>query len=125
MKYKINTLVWSILLLLPLCVNSQTANQKAARTLKELGLIVDSNLRLPYSQANQLMTVWDSLYDIGKKIHITNTLSDPIWLILLQQEINWAKEKQQTKTIHQLNYYVGHIYHAQKRFSKSIPLQEQ
>lgn len=125
MKYKINTLVWSILLLLPLYVNSQTANQKAARTLKELGLVVDSNLRLPYSQANQLMLVWDSLYDIGKKIHITNTLSDPIWLKILQQEINWAKEKQQAKTLHQLNYYLGHIYHAQKRFSKSIPLQEQ
>lgn len=125
MKYKINTLLWTILLLLPLCVNSQTANQKAARTLKELGLVVDSNLRLPYSQANQLMSDWDSLYDIGKKIHITNTLSDSIWLILLQQEINWAKEQQQTKTLRQLNYYVGHIYHAQKRFSKSIPLQEQ
>lgn len=125
MKYKINTLVWSILLLLPLYVNSQTANQKAARTLKELGLVVDSNLILPYSQANQLMLVWDSLYDIGKKIHITNTLSDPIWLKILQQEINWAKEKQQAKTLHQLNYYLGHIYHAQKRFSKSIPLQEQ
>ena len=125
MKYKINTLVWSILLLLPLYVNSQTANQKAARTLKELGLVVDSNLKLPYSQANQLMLVWDSLYDIGKKIHITNTLSDPIWLKILQQEINWAKEKQQAKTLHQLNYYLGHIYHAQKRFSKSIPLQEQ
>jgi two-component sensor histidine kinase len=125
MKYKINTLVWSILLLLPLYVNSQTANQKAARTLKELGLVVDSNLRLPYSQANQLMLVWDSLYDIGKKIHITNTLSDPIWLKILQQEINWANEKQQAKTLHQLNYYLGHIYHAQKRFSKSIPLQEQ
>jgi two-component sensor histidine kinase len=124
MKYKINTLVWSILLLLPLCVNSQTANQIAARTLKELGIVVDSNLRLPYSQANQLMTVWDSLYDIGKKIHISNTLSDPIWLKILLQEINWAKEQQQTKTLHQLSYYVGHIYHAQKRFSKSIPLQE-
>jgi hypothetical protein len=113
MKYKINTLVWSILLLFPLYVNSQTANQKAARTLKELGLVVDSNLRLPYSQASQLMTIWDSLYDIGKKIHITNTLSDPIWLKIIEQEIEWAKAHQDTKILHQLNYYKGQIYHSQ------------
>lgn len=125
MKYKINTLVWSILLLFPLYVNSQTANQKAARTLKELGLVVDSNLRLPYSQASQLMTIWDSLYDIGKKIHITNTLSDPIWLKIIEQEIEWAKAHQDTKILHQLNYYKGHIYHSQKLFSKSIPIQVQ
>jgi two-component sensor histidine kinase len=125
MKYKINTLVWSILLLFPLYVNSQTANQKAARTLKELGLVVDSNLRLPYSQASQLMTIWDSLYDIGKKIHITNTLSDPIWLKIIEQEIEWATAHQDTKILHQLNYYKGHIYHSQKLFSKSIPIQVQ
>jgi two-component sensor histidine kinase len=125
MKYKINTLVWSILLLFPLYVNSQTANQKAAKTLKELGLVVDSNLRLPYSQASQLMTIWDSLYDIGKKIHITNTLSDPIWLKIIEQEIEWATAHQDTKILHQLNYYKGHIYHSQKLFSKSIPIQVQ
>jgi hypothetical protein len=105
MKYKINTLVWPILLLLPLFANSQKAYTKAAITLKTLGLNVDSNLNLPFSQAKQLMSVWDSLYDIGKKIHITNTLSDPIWLNLLEQEIESAKAQQDTKTIHQLNYY--------------------
>jgi two-component sensor histidine kinase len=125
MKYKINTLVWPILLLLPLFANSQKAYTKAAITLKTLGLNVDSNLNLPFSQAKQLMSVWDSLYDIGKKIHITNTLSDPIWLNLLEQEIESAKAQQDTKTIHQLNYYKGHIYHSQKLFSKSIPIQVQ
>ncbi|MEY3538982.1 MAG: hypothetical protein RL188_399 [Bacteroidota bacterium] len=125
MKYKINTLVWPILLLLPLFANSQKAYTKAAITLKTLGLNVDSNLKLPYSQAKQLMSVWDSLYDIGKKIHITNTLSDPIWLNLLEQEIERAKAQQDTKTLHQLNYYKGHIYHSQKLFSKSIPIQVQ
>lgn len=125
MKYKINTLVWPILLLLPLFANSQKAYTKAAITLKTLGLNVDSNLNLPFSQAKQLMSVWDSLYDIGKKIHITNTLSDPIWLNLLEQEIERAKAQQDTKTLHQLNYYKGHIYHSQKLFSKSIPIQVQ
>ncbi len=125
MKYKINTLVWPILLLLPLFANSQKTYTKAAITLKTLGLNVDSNLNLPFSQAKQLMSVWDSLYDIGKKIHITNTLSDPIWLNLLEQEIERAKAQQDTKTLHQLNYYKGHIYHSQKLFSKSIPIQVQ
>lgn len=125
MKYKINILAWPILLLLPLFANSQKAYTKAAITLKTLGLNVDSNLNLPFSQAKQLMSVWDSLYDIGKKIHITNTLSDPIWLNLLEQEIERAKAQKDTKTLHQLNYYKGHIYHSQKLFSKSIPIQVQ
>lgn len=124
MKNKIITLIWSILVFIPFFANSQTSHQKAAISLKKLGLVVDSNLHLTYSQANHLMTVWDSLYDIGKKIHITNTLPDSIWLQLIQQEIKWTSTKKDTKTIHQLNYYLGHIYHSQKRFSKSIPIQE-
>lgn len=125
MKKKIQYLGWYILLLLPILSIGQNDKYKTIATLHQLGLKVDSNLHFTYSQANQLMLVWDSLYDIGKKVQVTNILSDQIWERLILQEISWAKARKQIKSNNQLYYYLAHIYHSQKLFSKSIPIHEQ
>lgn len=123
MNNKTKKLGCYLLLLMPLFAVGQNDKHKAITTLNRLGLKVDSNLHFTYSQANQLMSAWDSLYDLGKKIQITNTLSDAVWEQLILQEIKWAKLKKQTKLNVQLHYYLAHIYHSQKLFSKSIPIQ--
>lgn len=114
-----------ILCLLPICSIGQTDKYKSLATLHKIGLKVDSNLHLSFSQANQLMNAWDSLYEIGKKIQVANTLPDEIWESCIQQEINWAKVQNQTKLYNQLHYYLAHLYHSQKLYSKSIPIQKQ
>jgi len=125
MKQKLKKLGCFILLIVPFFAIGQKNKYKAANTLLELGLVVDSNLHFTHSQSKQLMIVWDSLYDIGKKLQISNTLSDQIWEQLIQQEIKWANAKKQTETSTKLNYYLAHVYHSQKLFSKSIPIQIQ
>lgn len=114
-----------ILCLLPICSIGQTDKYKSLATLNKIGLKVDSNFLLTFSQANQLMNAWDSLYEIGKKIQVANTLPDEIWESCIQQEINWAKAQNKTKLYNQLHYYLAHLYHSQKLYSKSIPIQEQ
>lgn len=123
MNYKIKNLGCYILLLLPLFSIGQKNKYKALASLHRIGLKVDSNLNFTYSQANQLMSAWDSLYDLGKKVQITNTFSDTIWEQLILQEIKWARAKKQTKVNIRLHYYLAHIFHSQKLFSKSIPIQ--
>jgi len=36
------------------------------KKLQALGISVDRNLQVANSQANRIMFVWDSIYDIGK-----------------------------------------------------------
>ena len=88
-----------------------------------MGYKVDSNIQSDRPQAIRLMAIWDSLYDIGKKLQITNTLPDTIWEKLILQEINWANKNKDIKNSTRLQYYLAHIYHANKLFSKSVPIQ--
>ena len=43
---------------------------------------------------------------------------------MLLQEIDWATTSKQNKLIARLQFYLSQVYHSQKLFSKSIPLQE-
>ena len=108
---------------MPILGLSQQIFKKEAETLKQLGIEVAPSLKLTHAQAPRIMSVWDSLYDIGKKQQVNNVLSDQVWEILILQEIDWAKAQKNPKLITRLHYYLGHIYHSQKYFSKSIPIQ--
>lgn len=129
MKKTSTIIKWVCLLLFPLSLLGQKVNQPKQQTallkLTALGLQVDTNLHLKQSQATKIMAIWDSLYDIGKKLQVTNALSDTIWEQLIQQELQWAKLQKNKQHIIRLQYYLAHIYHAQKLFSKSIPIQIQ
>lgn len=116
---------WCILFILPITLMGQKDNQKEILKLQQLGITVDARLQLSQPQANQIMAIWDSLYDIGKKVQVTNALSDTIWEQLIQQELNWAKKQKNKQHTLRLQYYLAHIYHGQKLFSKSIPIQIQ
>jgi len=123
MKTTIRIFRWCLLFIIPITLIGQKDNRKAIVTLQQLGINVDARLQLNQPQANQIMAIWDSLYDIGKKQQISNTLSDSIWEALIQQEIRWANQQKNTKTSIRLSYYLAHIYHSKKMFSKSVPIQ--
>ena len=116
---------WCILFIFPITLLGQKDNQKEILKLQQLGIIVDDQIQLNQPQANQIMAIWDSLYDIGKKLQVSNALSDKTWEILIQQELNWAKKQKNKQLTLRLQYYMAHIYHGQKLFSKSIPIQLQ
>lgn len=101
----------------------QDKQQKSLFKLAQMGYRVDSKMQSDRPQAIRLMAIWDSLYDIGKKLQITNTLPDTIWEQLILQEINWATVNKDIKNSTRLHYYLAHIYHANKLFSKSVPIQ--
>ncbi len=101
----------------------QDKQQNSLFKLEQMGYRVDSKMQTDQPQAIRLMAIWDSLYDIGKKLQITNTLPDTIWEQLFLQEINWANRNKDIKNSTRLHYYLAHIYHANKLFSKSVPIQ--
>ena len=111
-------------LVIPLFVMGQKTNEKDIANLRKLGVSIDTNLRLSYSQSNRIISIWDSIYDIGKKQQINNVLTDHSWEQLLLQEIYWATSRKQIKITARLQFYLSQVYHSQKLFSKSIPLQE-
>ena len=111
-------------LVIPLFVMGQKTNEKDIAKLRKLGVSIDTNLRLNYSQSNRIISIWDSVYDIGKKQQINNLLTDHAWEQLLLQEIDWATTSKQNKLTARLQFYLSQVYHSQKLFSKSIPLQE-
>lgn len=114
-----------IILIVPYLSIGQKYHSKEMAKLLELGLNVDTNLLLNKSQAPKIMAIWDSLYDIGRKQQINNVLSDSIWEKLFLQEIQYSTLNSNQKIQTKLNYYLAHIYHSQKRFAKSIPIQIQ
>ena len=111
-------------LVIPLFIMGQKTNEKDIAKLRKLGVSIDTNLRLNYSQSNRIISIWDSVYDIGKKQQINNVLTDHAWEQLLLQEIDWATTSKQNKLTARLQFYLSQVYHSQKLFSKSIPLQE-
>lgn len=111
-------------LVIPLLIMGQKTNEKDIAKLRKLGVSIDTNLRLNYSQSNRIISIWDSVYDIGKKQQINNVLTDYTWEQLLLQEIDWATTSKQNKLTARLQFYLSQVYHSQKLFSKSIPLQE-
>lgn len=124
MKKIILTLSLTYLLVMPLIILGQKEHSKDINSLRKLGVNIDSNLHLRYSQSTRIIAIWDSVYEIGKKQQINNVLSDAAWEQILLQEINWASSKQQTKLNTRLQFYLAQVYHSQKLFSKSIPIQE-
>jgi two-component sensor histidine kinase len=124
MKKYILTLSLTYLLVMPLIVLGQKEHSKDINSLRKLGVNIDSNLHLRYSQSSRIIAIWDSVYEIGKKQQINNVLSDEAWEQILAQEINWASSKQQIKLNTRLQFYLAQVYHSQKLFSKSIPIQE-
>ena len=125
MKKRIEQLVWTIFLVIPLSIMGQKDFSKEKSKLDALGISVDANLRLTNSQANRIMFVWDSIYDIGKKQQINYVLNDSIWEQLIIQEISRAEQKKQAQLNTRLHYYLAHIYHSRKLYTKSIPIQLQ
>lgn len=125
MKKSIIILAWMIILTAPYSSIGQKNHSKELSKLLELGLNVDSSIHLNKSQAPKLMAIWDSIYDIGRKQQVNNVLSDSIWEQLFLQEIQYSKLKPNQKIETRLHYYLSHIYHSQKRFAKSIPIQIQ
>jgi len=127
MKRTISIIGWCILLILPITMMAQNIKQDKQQNslfkLARMGYRVDSKMQSDRPQAIRLMAIWDSLYDIGKKLQITNTLPDTIWEQLILQEINWATVNKDIKNSTRLHYYLAHIYHANKLFSKSVPIQ--
>ncbi|MFZ9242375.1 MAG: tetratricopeptide repeat-containing sensor histidine kinase [Sediminibacterium sp.] len=124
MKKNILKLSLTYLLVMPLIVLGQKEHSKDINSLRKLGVNIDSNLHLSYSQSSRIIAIWDSVYEIGKKQQINNVLSDAAWEQILLQEINWASSKQQIKLNTRLQFYLAQVYHSQKLFSKSIPIQE-
>ena len=124
MKKIILKLSLTYLLVMPLIVLGQKEHSKDINSLRKLGVKIDSNLHLRYSQSTRIIAIWDSVYEIGKKQQINNVLSDEAWEQILAQEINWASSKQQIKLNTRLQFYLAQVYHSQKLFSKSIPIQE-
>ena len=124
MKKIILKLSLTYLLVMPLIVLGQKEHSKDINSLRKLGVKIDSNLHLRYSQSTRIIAIWDSVYEIGKKQQINNVLSDAAWEQILLQEINWASSKQQIKLNTRLQFYLAQVYHSQKLFSKSIPIQE-
>jgi two-component sensor histidine kinase len=127
MKRIISIISWCILLILPISMTAQNSKfdkqQNNVSKLAQMGYKVDSKIQSDRPQAIRLMAIWDSLYDIGKKLQITNTLPDTIWEKLILQEIYWANKNKDLKNSTRLHYYLAHIYHANKLFSKSVPIQ--
>lgn len=114
-----------IILTVPYSSIGQKYHSKEIAKLLELGLKVDTSLHLNKSQAPKLMAIWDSIYDIGRKQQVNNVLSDSIWEQLFLQEIQYSILKPNRKIQIRLHYYLAHIYHSQKLFAKSIPIQIQ
>lgn len=123
MKKYILTTAWIICLLLPQSIWSQKDKVNEAIILQKLGLDIEKNLTQNKSQAKRLIFVWDSIYDIGRKQQLNNLLSDSTWIDLFLNEINIAKAAKKHPLEIKLKYYVAQLYHSQKLFSKSIPLQ--
>ena len=124
MKKIILTLSLTYLLVMPLIVLGQKEHSKDINSLRKLGVNIESNLHLSYSQSSRIIAIWDSVYEIGRKQQINNVLSDAAWEKILLQEIHWASSKQQIKLNTRLLFYLAQVYHSQKLFSKSIPIQE-
>ncbi len=124
MKNYCTKAILCFLLVIPLLIMGQKTNEKDIAKLRKLGVSIDTNLRLNYSQSNRIISIWDSVYDIGKKQQINNVLTDYTWEQLLLQEIDWATTSKQNKLTARLQFYLSQVYHSQKLFSKSIPLQE-
>ena len=122
MKNYILFLSFAIFLVIPPSIMGQNHLNKERTTLKQLGIEVDPNFNLIHSQADRIISIWDSLYDIGKKQQINNVLSDSIWILLLQQELKWSSNQSKIRTNTRLKYYLAHIYHSQKLYSKSTPI---
>lgn len=123
MKKYILTTAWIICLLLPQSIWSQKDKVNEAIILQKLGLDIEKNLTQNKSQAKRLIFVWDSIYDIGRKQQLNNLLSDSTWIDLFLNEINIAKAAKKHPLEIKLKYFVAQLYHSQKLFSKSIPLQ--
>ena len=123
MKKYILTTAWIICLLLPQSIWSQKDKVNKAIILEKLGLDLEKNLTQNKSQAKRLIFVWDSIYDIGRKQQLNNLLSDSTWVELFLYEINIANAAKKHPLEIKLKYYVAQLYHSQKLFSKSIPLQ--
>ena len=124
MKKYILKLSLTYLFVIPLIVFGQKENSKDIKNLRKLGVNIDSNLQLSYSQSNRIIVIWDSVYEIGRKQQINNVLSDDTWEQILLQEINWSSSMKQIKLNARLQFYLAQVYHSQKLFSKSIPIQE-
>lgn len=123
MKNYILTTAWIICLLLPQSIWSQKDKLNEAVILQKLGLDLEKNLAQDKSQATRLIFVWDSIYDIGRKQQLNNLLSDSTWERLFLHEIMIASAAKKHPLETKLKYYVAQLYHSQKLFSKSIPLQ--
>ena len=123
MKKYILTTALIIFLLIPQSIWSQKDKVNEAVILKKLGLNLEKNLTQNNSQAKRLIFVWDSIYDIGRKQQLNNLFSDSTWEQLFINEINIAKVARKHPLETKLKYYVAQLYHSQKLFSKSIPLQ--
>jgi two-component sensor histidine kinase len=127
MKNLISIICWCIVLILPIATLSQYTQkgheQKYILKLAQMGIRVDARFQSNTPQATRIMAAWDSLYDIGKKLQVNNTLPDTIWEQLILQEINKAILGKDFKNSTRLQFYLAHIYHAKKLFSKSIPIQ--
>ena len=123
MKKYILTTALIIFLLIPQSIWSQKDKVNEAVILKKLGLNLEKNLTQNKSQAKRLIFVWDSIYDIGRKQQLNNIFSDSTWEQLFINEINIAKVARKHPLETKLKYYVAQLYHSQKLFSKSIPLQ--
>ena len=123
MKKYILTTAWIICLLVPKSIWSKKDRVNEDIILHQLGLNLEKNLDKNNDQAKRLIFIWDSIYDIGRKQQLNNLLSDSTWELLFLNEINIAKAANKHPLESKLKYYIAQLYHSQKLFSKSIPLQ--
>lgn len=123
MKKYILTTAWIICLLVPKSIWSKKDRVNEDIILHQLGLNLEKNLDKNNDQAKRLIFIWDSIYDIGRKQQLNNLLSDSTWELLFLNEINIAKAANKHSLESKLKYYIAQLYHSQKLFSKSIPLQ--
>lgn len=123
MKKYILTTAWIICLLVPKSIWSKKDRVHEDIILHKLGLNLEKNLDKNNDRAKRLIFIWDSIYDIGRKQQLNNLLSDSTWEHLFLNEINMAKAAKKHPLESKLKYYIAQLYHSQKLFSKSIPLQ--
>lgn len=123
MKKYILTTAWIICLLVPKSIWSKKDRVNEEIILHKLGLKLEKNLDKNNDRAKRLIFIWDSIYDIGRKQQLNNLLSDSTWEHLFLNEINIAKAAKKHPLESKLKYYIAQLYHSQKLFSKSIPLQ--
>ena len=123
MKKYILTSALIIFLLIPQSIWSQKDKVNEETILLSLGIKPNQDPLRNKSQAKRLIFVWDSIYDIGRKQLLNNLLTDSTWEQLFLNEIKIAKTANKQELEVKLNYYIAQLYHSQKLFSKSIPLQ--